>query len=161
MQTPMRCVLLLSLLLLPTWACAAGATTIEAKRFELHHGKRMAIFSGNVHLVREDFELYCDRLVAWYRQDVGHFDRAEASGHVRMRQGETVGEAEQAIFDQKKGEVVLLGNARITQAQGRVSGDKVVHNIERNTTRIAPESGRATLHIDQPEQLRRPAAGGK
>jgi lipopolysaccharide export system protein LptA len=165
------CVTLLFLLLcglavgMPATA-AATTLTVQSDHLDIWENKHQALFTGDVHLVREDFELFCDSLRAFYKSGKkgGGIDHALATGHVRMIQGDKHGTADSAVLDNSKQLVTLHGHAVMEQAGGRVAGETIVHNMVTKTTEVMPgESGRVRLRIDdkQVNAASSPAPAGK
>ena len=79
----------------------AATVTVQSDHLDIWEQKQEALFVGRVHLVREDFELFCDRLRAFYKKgsEGGGIDHALATGHVRMIQGEKKGTSDSAVID--------------------------------------------------------------
>ncbi len=124
-------IFMLIIALLPSqlWA---GAVKIEAGKMTIYHKKNQAIFTQNVHLTRDDFELYKD------------LDRAEAFGHIRLRNGKVKGTSDNAVFNQGKGTVTLMGNAILKQDGSHIEGDRIVHNMNSDQTVVTPVKGGRT-----------------
>jgi len=133
------CLLSTTLLPAPLWA---GTVQIEAGKMTLYHKKNQVVFSNNVHLTREDFELYCDRLVAYYTDK--NLDHADAFGHIRLRHGKAKGTADKAVLNQAGGTITLTGNASLEQDGNHVEGDQIVHDMNRNQTVVLPVKGGRT-----------------
>jgi len=115
---------------------------IEAGKMTLYHKKNKVVFTHNVHLTREDFELYCDRLVAYYTDK--NLDHADAFGHIRLRHGKAKGSSDKAVLNQAKGILTLSGNAVLEQDGNHVEGDQIVHDMNRNQTIVLPVKGGRT-----------------
>jgi lipopolysaccharide transport protein LptA len=129
----------------------AETVTIKSDHLDIWEQKQEALFTGSVHLVRGDFELFCDSLRAFYLSGAegGGIDRAHAVGHVRMIQGGKKGTSDSAIIDNKKQIVTLSGHAVMEQDGGRVEGETIVHNLAAKTTEVLQGGdGRVTLRID-------------
>lgn len=148
--------------LFSTAAHAADSVRIESDRLAVTHQENRADFRGSVHLTRGDFELRCDRLVAYYKERAGgELDHAEAFGHVKMSQGEKRGAGDQAIYRQREGVLTLIGNAVMEEPGRTVRGEKIVHHIESTRTEVqqSEQGGRVRLSIDPDEET--PEAGKK
>lgn len=129
----------------------AQTVTVQSEHLDIWEQKQEALFTGNVHLVRENFELFCDSLRAFYRsgKEGGGIDHALATGHVRITQGDKEGRADSAIIDNRKQLVTLRGNAVMVQEGGRVEGETIVHNLASKTTEVLQGgNGRVTLRIE-------------
>ncbi len=125
----------------------AETVQIEAGKMTLYHKKNQVIFTNNVHLTRDDFELYCDRLVAYYSNR--ELDHADAFGHIRLRHGKAKGSADKAVLNQAKSTLTLSGNAVLVQDGNRVTGEQIVHDMNRQQTVVLPgKSGRTHMTIE-------------
>jgi len=148
--TSLLLVLILLVAAMPA-AVQAEAVTIQSDHLELWEDKQQALFTGSVHLVREDFEIFCDSLRAFYinGKEGGGIDHALARGNVRIIHGDKQGKADTAMIDNRRQLVTLSGNAEMVQEGGRVTGETIVHDITARTTEVSQgESGRVTLSID-------------
>ncbi|HKJ83284.1 MAG TPA: lipopolysaccharide transport periplasmic protein LptA [Mariprofundaceae bacterium] len=131
-------------------ALAAEPVQIESDHLEIRHAKRQAIFTGHVHLTRGTFELFCDRLVAYYSKD-GHggIDQANAFGHVRMKQENKRGKSDKARLDNRRQILTLIGHAEMEDPDGKVKGSTIIHHIKTNETVVRQgETGRVQMHLD-------------
>jgi len=129
----------------------AATVTVQSDHLDIWEKKQEALFVGRVHLVREDFELFCDKLRAFYKngKEGGGIDHALATGHVRMIQGEKKGTSDSAVIDNSRQIVTLRGNAVMEQEGGRVTGETIVHHLNSKSTEVLQgENGRVTLRID-------------
>jgi lipopolysaccharide transport protein LptA len=153
---------MISLVLFSASLVEAGPLRITSETLVVNHAKNRAQFSGSVHLTRDNFELRCDRLVAFYSQKAGgELEQAEAYGNVSMRQGEKRGSSNEAIYKQSEGILILIGKAKVEDPEGMVRGEKIVHNIHTMETRVqqgaAGERVRLTFDVDGDEQDSTPA----
>ncbi len=126
----------------------AGPVTVRADHLDVWHDKKEALFTGRVHLTRDDFELFCDRLKSFYEEG-GGIERAIATGHVRMRQGDKHGRADRAVLNNKRQILTLTGHAVMEQPGGRIAGATIVHHIKTRITEVSQgEGGQVQLRID-------------
>jgi len=141
-------VLVLAVIFSGAYPVRAGPVTVQADHLDIWHDKQQALFAGNVHLKRDDFELFCDKLRAFYTKGSG-IERAEATGHVRMQQGDKHGQANKAELDNKRQILTLTGHAAMEQPGGRIQGETIIHNIRKKTTEVRQgKHGRVKLRID-------------
>jgi len=139
MLLPITFMLILGLMPTRLWA---GTVSIEAGKMTIYHKTNQVIFTQQVHLKREDFELYCDRLVVYYTdKDIDH---AEAFGNIRLRHGKARGTSDKAVLDQRKNTITLIGNAVLKQEGNRVQGDRITHDMNKDKTVILPVKGGRT-----------------
>ncbi|MDQ6955452.1 MAG: lipopolysaccharide transport periplasmic protein LptA [Mariprofundaceae bacterium] len=126
---------------------AKDAVEIESEQMVVDHLKGEAEFKGGVHLVRGDFDLRCDRLLAYYQNN--ELKRAEAFGRVRMQHGTKRGASKRAVYDRNKNLITLLGEASVEDAEGVVRGEKIIHNIKTEHTEVMQGSdGRVHMSIE-------------
>ncbi|HKI62539.1 MAG TPA: lipopolysaccharide transport periplasmic protein LptA [Mariprofundaceae bacterium] len=136
------------MLLVPVFA-SAGPMHITADRMVLNHRTNKVEFSGHVLLTRDDFRLKCDKLIAHYREGQDELEKAEAHGHVDMRQGTAHGEADNALLDQVGGTLTLMGKAYLEQNSGRIEGETITHRMNQNQTSVTPgKDGRTRMILD-------------
>lgn len=127
----------------PLWA---ESIQIDAAKMTILHKENRAIFKGNVHLTRSTFELYCDRLDAYYTDHA--LDHAVATGHVRIQQEKTRGRADTAVMNQAKNQLTLSGHAVLEQDGNIVKGETIVHDISGKRTTVHPsKTGRIHMII--------------
>ena len=149
-QAIMRiCVIVISIMAMLASPALAGPLQIESNRLEVRHDSHLAIFTGNVHLTRDDLELWSNKLVAYYESDSSDIEKAEAFGEVRIRKAERHGTSDKAVMDNRKQTITLIGNARMEEESGWVQGSIIVHDIENNHTEVLQgETGRVKMRID-------------
>jgi len=143
----------------------AATVTVQSDHLDIWEQKNEALFTGQVHLLREDFELFSDSLRVFYNkgEQGGGIDHALATGHVRMIQGDKKGSADSAVIDNKHQLVTLKGHAVMEQAGGRVEGETIVHDMAAKTTEVRQGAGgRVRLRIDdtqaKPDAVGKPSA---
>ncbi|MFQ5344631.1 MAG: lipopolysaccharide transport periplasmic protein LptA [Mariprofundus sp.] len=128
----------------------AGTVQIESEKMTVYHKKNQVIFTSQVHLTRDDFELYCDRLVAYYTDN--DLDRAEAFGNIRLRNGKVKGTSDKAVFHQSKGTLTLTGHAELEQDGSHIEGETIVHDMNSEKTIVTPaKGGRTHMTIESGE----------
>ncbi|MDX8398300.1 MAG: lipopolysaccharide transport periplasmic protein LptA [Mariprofundaceae bacterium] len=139
--------LIMMLCCMPQAWAAAIPVEIESEQMNVDHLNHKAEFKGGVHLVRGDFDLRCDRLLAYYQDN--ELQRAEAFGRVRMQQGDKRGASNKAVFDQASDVLTLIGEASVEDGQGVIRGEKIVHHINGGQTQVMQgEGGRVRLNIE-------------
>lgn len=135
-------------------AWAAGAVQIESEQMTVNHKKSQAEFKGGVHLIRDDFDLRCDRLLAYYKNNT--LQRAKAFGRVRMKQGDKRGASDKATFNQTTHILTLIGHASVEDKDGVVRGEKIQHNLDTEHTEVMQGDGervRFTIESDDASEV--------
>lgn len=129
-----------------------GPVRITSDSLIVDHAKKRADFTGVVHLQRDNFTLRSDRLVVFYREEMGgDIERADAYGNVVMTQQEKQGSSDRAIYRQRENELELIGNAEVTGQEGTVRGESLLHHLDTKLTTVKQgESGkRARMTIEE------------
>jgi len=148
-----KLLMMLVMMLVNQVAWAATAVEIESEQMSVDHLHNKAEFKGGVHLIRGDFDLRCDRLLAFYHEN--ELQRAEAFGRVRMKQGQKRGASKHAIFNQATNILTLIGQASVEDEQGVIRGEKIIHHIAGGQTQVMQgEGGRVRLSLDSDEDVK-------
>jgi len=120
----------------------ASTVQIESEKLTIMHKSNQAIFIDHVHVIRDDFELFCDRLVAYYNEH--ELDRAEAFGHIVLHQKGVKGTSDKAILNQHDNTMTLIGHAVLEQKGSRVEGETIIYNMKQEQTTVFPVKGGRT-----------------
>ncbi len=130
----------------PAWA---GPIKVRADHLDIWQGKQQALFTGHVHLTRDDFELFCDKLRVFYTKKSG-IERGVATGHVRMRRGDKHGHSDKAELDNQDQILTLIGHAVMEQPGGRIEGATIIYHIREKTTEVRRgKGGQVKLRVDE------------
>jgi len=145
--------------ILCTGRALAGPLQIESNQLDIQHARQRAIFTGDAHLIRDEFELWSDKLVAYYEAGSGRLERAEAFGHVRMKKLDKRGSSDKAVLDNLKQTITLIGHAEMQQEGDIVRGSTIVHDMQTDHTEVLQgETGRVKMRIDSEAEALRPQA---
>ncbi len=128
----------------PVYAAAGGGRSsqpIQIKSTELStdSAKRTATFIGKVTARQGDVSIYCERLVIHYAEKEKDVDRVEAFGNVRIIQGNAVGQAGHAIYENNAGKIILEENPSVSQGKNIVAGKVITYYLD--TQRSVVTSG--------------------
>lgn len=119
-----------------TAALATEPVQISGDRFEIHGKENTATYSGHVlvKVERKNATLQCDQLIAHYtaKQDV---ERIECVGGVEASQGDKWAKGDRADFDNTNGTIVVTGNPEARQGASRVTGERFVIDLVKDTLR--------------------------
>lgn len=125
---------------------------VTARHLEARQQQHQAIFTGEVVAKQGDITLYCDKLTVFSLPEENQVDRMEASGNVRVIQLDRTATADQAIYRQQAGTLVLIGNAKVHQGQNQVTGDEITVYLQEDRSVVkSNETGRVRA-ILFPEQ---------
>jgi lipopolysaccharide export system protein LptA len=136
--------------------------SIKADALEVRNQKKIATYTGNVHLVQGDTTLRCKTLIVYYDGDqaggqapaaksagptpagTGNIRYMEAIGQVIVVQKDQTATGEKAIYDMKSNSVTLSGPAgslvAVTQGPNVVRGPRLVVHLDTGVSHF--EGGR-------------------
>lgn len=110
-------------------------------------GGRRLVFSHNVEVQQGGITLHADRLEAVYPQGASQPDRLQASGNVRVAQGNRRGRCEEATYERSSRTIVCRGRAEVMQGCDQVRGEEIEFDLANERVRVL---GAASVVI-QPE----------
>lgn len=134
----------------PVVAAPAGDTPplqVTSRKLTLDGGKNLAVFSGDVEVIREDVTIRCDELRVNYRsvpgegkgaqasplpQGMGEVERIVASGNVIILKGSKRLTGDEAVYTAREEKMVVTGNAVMEEGNNVIRGNRVVFFLDRN-----------------------------
>lgn len=123
---------------------------INADELEVHDKDKMAVFSGDVHLVQGDVSLRSATLIVYYDDQASgrpksgkgaaastqispqqnqQIKRVEAKGNVLVVQKDQRATGDKGIFDMRANTVTMHGNVVISQGDNVLRGDNLTVNM--------------------------------
>ena len=155
MLRPMQImVIVLTLACLAPLCHAQGQMPVKilSDKMEYVQENNTVVFIGNVHVDREDFQIWSDKLTVFMEssgeqgqqqamepdgsQDI---EKLLAEGSVRIERDQQVGTSERATYWTKRGVVVMEGNPVLQDGESSISGEVITYHLEDN--RGVVESG--------------------
>lgn len=142
---------------------AAGATTeknlvptrVTAERLTYSQDGNRAVFEGNVHVTRQDIELWADRIEIEFLpsasdrppaekegmafatgEGAAQIRRIEATGNVRMRRGQSTGRCQKATYLAQENMIVLEGNPILQEGKNMLQGKEIRIYIGENRSEV-------------------------
>ncbi|MEM6465624.1 MAG: LptA/OstA family protein [Pseudomonadota bacterium] len=109
---------------------------ITADALDLNQTAGTALFQGNVIAGQGPLRLAAPKVEVTYTEGGGEIDFIEASGGVTLTNGVEAAEAQSAVYQVAKGEVLMEGDVLLTQGPNALAGE---------TLRINLDSGLATM----------------
>ena len=147
-------VLLISMLL-PGFASAqdeklAGKTEIRSQKMTYSHKKGKVEFSGDVHVLRPDMQIWSQKLTIYFAEDAeaqkgqtvsrgfgqGKVQKIVAEDKVRIEQEERIGECEIAVYDVGKEVLRLEGSPVLKEGKNKISGKVIKLYLKENRSEI-------------------------
>ena len=102
------------------------------------------VFTGTVHVDREDFQIWSDKLTVFMAaagekagtsfgpdgsQDI---EKLLAEGNVRIERDKQVGTSSKATYWTKRGVVVMEGNPVLKDGESSISGEVITYHLQDN-----------------------------
>lgn len=125
-------------------------TVITSDRLEFEYAEFFANFDGNVVIKDPMFTMTADRVIAFF-EGTNDVRQVTAVGHVTLVSGDRRASCNKAVYQKAKGQIVMTGEAALSQAGDTVSGDQIT--IWLNDQRIVCEPA-ARLVIRSPAAKR-------
>jgi lipopolysaccharide transport protein LptA len=98
--------------------------------------RRHFVFTNNVRVVQADVELLSDRLEAFYATGASQPDHLEATGRVRVHQGDRRARCDVATYDRAEQLVICRGHAELVENCDRVRGQEIRFDLEGERVRV-------------------------
>lgn len=113
---------------------------IVADSFSISQNRGNAEFTGNVVVGQGDMRLSADLIKVVYEvvdgQQTGRIENMLARGKVTLVAGEQAAEADEAVYNVDRGNIVMSGNVLFTQGQNALSGGKMTINLADGAARF-------------------------
>lgn len=106
---------------------------ITADRLDINRAEGTVVFEGNVRLSQDSVVLTASRLDALYEKVEGAPDRLErviATGDVVVIDGQTVAEAERAVYTIADARVEMTGEVLVVENDVALAGDRFVIDLD-------------------------------
>jgi lipopolysaccharide transport protein LptA len=103
--------------------------------------EKYVLFKGSVVVRQEDLYIFSDEVEAHMNEVTNEIETAHAKGKVKLVKKERTATCNEAIFDNKKGEIVLKGNVIVYSGQDRLNGEIVTYYV--NEDRVVVEGEKA------------------
>ncbi|HEY3278138.1 MAG TPA: lipopolysaccharide transport periplasmic protein LptA [Syntrophorhabdaceae bacterium] len=91
--------------------------------------EKYVVFKGNVIAKQADLFIFADLMEAYLNDQSNEIDKAYAKNNVKIVKQERTATSNEAIFDNRKGEIVLKGNVVVFQGKDKLTGDVVTYYV--------------------------------
>jgi lipopolysaccharide transport protein LptA len=99
-------------------------------------GSRRFVFRKNVRVEHDNVVMHSQQLDAFYPPNTSQPDRLEATGAVRLRQGDRRASCDRASYSRAKAMVICRGNARLQDCRDIVKGDRIEFDLQSETVNV-------------------------
>jgi lipopolysaccharide export system protein LptA len=103
--------------------------TIKSNELSTDSKSRTATFTGKVSARQGDMTIYADKLVVRYKEDGGDVEKVEATGGVRIVQGDRLATAREAVYLSSEQRIVLTGDPKVFQGENTISGKVITYFV--------------------------------
>ena len=104
--------------------------TVKSNDMTADNKGKTAIFSGKVVAKQGDITIFSNKLVVNYSDNNNELEKVEAFGNVRIVQQNRTGYADQAVYDSRKGLIILTGTPRVVQGGDSISGKVITYYVD-------------------------------
>ena len=143
----------------------AGPMVINSDMLEADDKKKTIIFTGDVEAKRDDFTVYCQKMVIYYEkspekkeagQGSAKIEKIVATGDVKIVRTEGgVATGEKAVYDQKDEKLVLTGNPLVKQGHNSVEGDRITLYLKEDRSVVESTQNKKVRAVIFPKQEKR------
>lgn len=131
---------------------ASEPVKIKSDTLTADNNKKSATFTGNVIARQGDLTIFSDKLVVTYSEESSEMGSAEATGNVRLTQGERRAEADHAVYDAQKGVILLDGNPKVFQGNDRISGKTITYYLDQEKSEVSSGTGSRVEAVIHPKR---------
>jgi len=91
--------------------------------------EKYVVFKGSVIAKQDDLYIFSDLMEAYMNEETNEISRAYAKGNVKIVKQDRTATANEAFFDNAKGEIVLKDNVVVFQGQDKVTGNVITYYV--------------------------------
>ena len=139
-----------------------GPMVITSKTLEADDKQKQVIFAGDVEGKRDDFTVFCQKLVVYYEKAAeqkesektsARIDKIVATGAVKIIRAEGgVATGEKAVFYQKGEKLVLTGKPVVKQGEDFVEGDVITLFLKEDRSIVESNKDKKVRAVIFPKQ---------
>lgn len=126
--------------------------TINSDRMEADDAARRVHFFGQVSVRQGEFTLYAHEVVIIYAEGRREIDQVDATGEVRILQGERLATGNQAVLYNREGRIVLKGAAKVHQGQDFIQGDEITVFLNEDRSVVSSQQGSRVNAVIHPKK---------
>lgn len=138
-------------------------TRITSQKLIYNQAAKEVEFFGDVHVIRSDFQLWCNRMHVFLAKTAAEessgknpgIEKIVAREAVRLEMEDRRAESEQAVYEAAAQKLILQGNVVLQEGLNAIQGEKVVFFLEEERFEIYSSEGRrvnAVFYSTQDEE---------
>ncbi len=139
-----------------------GAMVIHSNTLEADDKKGIVVFTGEVDAQRDDFTVYCHKMVVYYEKSpakkgteefAARIEKIVATGNVKIVRAEGgIATGEKAEYYQQDEKLVLTGKPVVKQNDSSVEGDRITLFLKENRSVVESSSDKKVRAVIFPKQ---------
>jgi lipopolysaccharide export system protein LptA len=139
-----------------------GPMVIKSKTLEADDKKKQVTFTGDVEAKRDDFTVFCQKLVVYYEKAAeqkgseeasARIDKIVATGAVKIIRAEGgVATGEKGVYYQKGEKLVLTGKPVVKQGEDFVEGDVITLFLKEDRSVVESDKDKKVRAVIFPKQ---------
>lgn len=117
--------------------------------------EKMVVFRGSVVARQDDLYIFTDRIETYMNEESTEISKAYAKGNVKIVKQDRTATAEEAFFDNTKGEIILKGDVVVFQGQDKVTGNVVTYFINEDRVVVEGEAEKRARAVLTPREKKK------
>ena len=114
--------------------------------------EKMVVFKGSVVAKQDDLFIFTDVIETYMNEESNEISKAYAKGSVKIVRQDRTATANEAFFDNTKGEIVLKGDVVVFQGQDKVTGNVVTYYINEDKVVVEGEPEKRARAVLTPRE---------
>ena len=107
---------------------------IISDKLEIMRTESISIFSGNVHAMEDNLEIWSEELVVTLSKDEKEIKEINAYGNVKILREELSINGDKARYDPIKNKLLVFGKVEVLQNQSTILCDKIIVDLENSSS---------------------------
>jgi len=113
---------------------------IISDKLEIMRTESISIFSGNVHAMEDDLEIWSEELIVTSSKDENEIKEINAHGNVKILREELSINGDKARYDPIKNKLFVFGKVEVLQNQSTILCDKIIVDLENSSSVMSSDS---------------------
>jgi outer membrane protein assembly factor BamD len=114
--------------------------------------EKMVVFKGSVVAKQDDLFIFTDVIETYMNEESNEISKAYAKGSVKIVRQDRTATANEAFFDNTKGEIILKGDVVVFQGQDKVTGNVVTYYINEDKVVVEGEPEKRARAVLTPRE---------
>lgn len=112
-------------------------TRVTSQRMDFDYKRMVAVFTGDVVVVDPEVRISTDKMTMAF-DEKKEVKLVTCAGNVKIFYQDKTAKASRAVYQARKGEIELLGDAELSRGVDTVKGDRIVFNLYDETLVCEP-----------------------